>query len=174
MFERLASQALEDLRSDGFSNETIRVHRALDMRYAGQGYEITIACEADAMTRDSLKTLRARFDEQHRNMFGHMAPDEPVEIVSYRVRGLGVVPPVEMPRFKRAGKTLADAKRETRRVRFHGKSLDCPIYQREALDVGLRFAGPAVLDQFDCTTVIAPGQVARVDEWKNLIVTQEK
>jgi N-methylhydantoinase A len=174
MFERLASQALEDLRSDGFSTETIRVHRALDMRYAGQGYEITIACEADAMTRDSLKTLRARFDEQHRNMFGHMAPDEPVEIVSYRVRGLGVVPPVEMPRFKRAGKMLADAKRETRRVRFDGKSLDCPIYQREALDVGLSFAGPAVLDQFDCTTVIAPGQVARVDEWKNLIVTQEK
>jgi len=37
----------------------------------------------------------------------------------------------------------------------------------------LRFAGPAVLDQLDCTTVICPGQVARVDDWKNLIVTQE-
>ena len=45
-------------------------------------------------------------------MFGHSAPDEPVEIVSYRVRGIGKVPPVEMPRFARTGKSLADARRE--------------------------------------------------------------
>ena len=54
-------------------------------------------------------------------MFGHSAPDEPVEIVSYRVRGVGRVPPVEMPKFKRTGATLADALRETRRVRFDGE-----------------------------------------------------
>jgi N-methylhydantoinase A len=120
-----------------------------------------------------LKDLRARFDEQHRGMFGHMAPQEPVEIVSYRVRGVGLVPAVEMPKFKRAGTTLKDALRETRKMRFDGKTIDCPVYQRERLDVGLTFSGPAVLDQFDCTTVICPGQKARVDEWKNLIVTEE-
>jgi N-methylhydantoinase A len=173
MFERLAAQALADLRDDGFSSETIRIQRALDMRYAGQGYEITMDCAADAMTADGLKELRLRFDAQHRSMFGHMAPEEPVEIVSYRVRGIGLVPPVEMPTFKRAGTTLADALRETRKVRFDGKTVDCPVYQREKLDVGLTFSGPAVLDQFDCTTVIVPGQTVRVDEWKNLIVTGE-
>jgi N-methylhydantoinase A len=173
MFERLAMQALADLRDDGFSSETIRIDRALDMRYAGQGYEITMDCAAEAMTADGLKDLRLRFDAQHRSMFGHMAPEEPVEIVSYRVRGVGLVPPVQMPTFKRAGTTLADALRETRSVRFDGKAIDCPVYQRERLDVGLTFSGPAVLDQFDCTTVICPGQKARVDEWKNLIVTGE-
>jgi N-methylhydantoinase A len=173
MFERLAAQALADLCDDGFSSETIRIQRALDMRYAGQGYEITMDCAADAMTSDGLKDLRLRFDAQHRGMFGHMAPEEPVEIVSYRVRGIGLVPPVRMPTFKRAGTTLADALREMRKVRFDGKTVDCPVYQREKLDVGLTFSGPAVLDQFDCTTVIVPGQQARVDEWKNLIVTGE-
>jgi N-methylhydantoinase A len=39
--------------------------------------------------------------------------------------------------------------------------------------VGSTISGPAVLEQLDCTTVIRPGQVARVDEWKNLVVTQE-
>jgi N-methylhydantoinase A len=58
-------------------------------------------------------------------------------------------------------------------VRFDGATIECPVYQRDKLDVGLSFTGPAVLDQLDCTTVICPGQVARVDEWKNLIVTQE-
>jgi N-methylhydantoinase A len=57
-------------------------------------------------------------------------------------------------------------------VRFDGKTVSCPVYQREKLDAGLTLHGPAVLDQFDCTTVICAGQTARVDEWKNLIVTE--
>jgi N-methylhydantoinase A len=172
MFERLAAQALDELRRDGFASDRIRIERALDMRYAGQGYEIAVPCPAP-LAADGLTALRASFDAQHKAMFGHMAPEEPVEIVSYRVRGIGLLPPVAMPKFKRAGTTLAQARRETRRVRFDGSERNCPVYQRERLDVGLEVRGPAILDQLDCTTVICPSQVARVDERKNLIVTQE-
>jgi N-methylhydantoinase A len=171
MFERMVAQALEELRDDGFAADHIRIERALDMRYAGQGYEIAVPSLVQPLQEADLEQLRASFDQQHRAMFGHMAPQEPVEIVSFRVRGIGLVPPVEMPKFKPAGTTLRDARRELRRVRFDGRELDCLVYQRERLDVGLTVAGPAVLDQFDCTTVICPGQTARVDEWKNLIVT---
>lgn len=171
LFERMVAQALEELRDDGFAPDHIRIERALDMRYAGQGYEIAVPCPVQPLQEADLKQLRATFDQQHRAMFGHMAPQEPVEIVSFRVRGIGLLPPVEMPKFKPAGTTLGNARRELRRVRFDGRELDCPVYQRERLDVGLTVAGPAVLDQFDCTTVICPGQTARVDEWKNLIVT---
>ncbi len=174
MFARLAAQAAAELRADGFSDAQIGIQRAVDMRYAGQGYEITIPCGDDIGSAGGLDALRAHFDAQHQIMFGHSAPEEPVEIVSYRVRGIGKVPPVELPRFSRRGGSLADACRATRRVRFDGETIDCPVYQREKLDVGLSFTGPAVLDQFDCTTVICPGQLARVDEWKNLIVTQER
>jgi N-methylhydantoinase A len=174
MFDQLAKQAAADLRADGFTADKVNIQRSLDMRYAGQGYEITIPCEPETMTAEGLKALRKSFDEVHKGMFGHSAPEEPVEIVSYRVRGVGLEPPVEMPRFKPTGATLKEALRETRKVRFDGKLVECPIYQREKLDVGLTFSGPAVLDQFDCTTVILPGQTVRVDEWKNLIVTQDK
>jgi N-methylhydantoinase A len=182
MFARLEGLAAEDLRGDGFRPDQIRIERALDMRYAGQGYEIAMPCHAPTPPSPAsgggkggggLDGLRRQFDERHRSMFGHMAPEEPVEVVSYRVRGLGLVPPVEMPTFKPAGTTLADARRTTRPVRFDGRDLECPVYQRERLDVGLTVTGPAILDQLDCTTVIYPGQTARVDEWKNLIVTQE-
>ena len=117
--------------------------------------------------------MRKTFDAEHKSQFGHIAPEEPVEVVSYRVRGIGLVPPVAMPKFKPQGRTLADALRETRPVRFDGKTVSCPVYQREKLDVGLTLRGPAILDQFDCTTVICAGQTARVDEWKNLIVTED-
>jgi N-methylhydantoinase A len=174
MFERLAAQALEELRDDGFARHCIRIERALDMRYAGQGYEIAVPCPAQALRMADLKQLRLTFDRQHCSMFGHMAPEEPVEIVSYRVRGIGLVPPVELPKFARTGAALADARRGTRRARFDGAEFECPIYQREQLDVGLSLVGPAILEQLDCTSVIRPGQIGRVDEWKNLIVTQDK
>ena len=168
MFARLAGHALAELCDDGFGEAQIGLQRAVDMRYAGQGYEITIPSDTAA----DLAQLRAAFDARHQAMFGHSAPEEPVEIVSYRVRGIGKVPPVEMPRFARAGTSLGGALRENRQVRFDRETIACPVYQREKLDVGLRIAGPAVLEQLDCTTVICPGQVARVDEWKNLIVTE--
>ena len=77
-----------------------------------------------------------------------------------------------MPKFKPAGTKLSDALREHREVRFDGKTLTCPVYQRERLDVALTLQGPAILDQFDTTTVISRGQTARVDEWKNVIITE--
>jgi N-methylhydantoinase A len=103
-------------------------------------------------------------------MFGHTAPGEPVEIVSYRLRGIGKVPPVALPKHPREGRALSDALRETRKARFSGVMLDCPVYQRERLDVGVRFTGPAIVDQLDATTVILPGQTARVDEYKNILI----
>ena len=173
VFEGLAAQAAADLRHDGFASEQVRVQRALDMRYGGQGYEITVSCQDAPITAPDLVALRERFDQQHKAMFGHMAPDELVEIVSYRVRSIGLLPPVAWPRFAPAGRSLGEALRATRRIRFDAADLECPVYQREDLDVGLTVEGPAVLDQYDCTTVIWPGQAARVDEWKNLIVTQQ-
>src|SRR5499427_11027990 len=94
MFERLATQAREELHGDGFARNDIRIERALDMRYAGQGYEIAIPCPAEPLRLADLSDLRITFDQRHQSAFGHMAPQEPVEIVSYRVRGLGLLPPI--------------------------------------------------------------------------------
>jgi N-methylhydantoinase A len=171
-FARLETQARTELDEDGFAADATRIERALDLRYAGQGYEITLPCPAQTPAADGGKDLRTRFDALHQTMFGHMAPEEPVEIVSYRVRGVGLVRAVEMPRFKPNGTPLGEALRATRPVRFAGASVPCPVYGREHLDVGISFSGPAVIDQLDCTTLVLPGQEARVDEWKNLLVTE--
>ena len=142
MFARLeAAGAPTNCATTASRREQIRIQRALDMRYAGQGYEITMPCGDEPLRDGGLDALRKQFDEQHKAMFGHSAPEEPVEIVSYRVRGVGLVPPVEMPQFKPTGATLKDALRETRRVRMDGKDIDCPVYQREKLDVGLTLDG---------------------------------
>ncbi len=81
------------------------------------------------------------------------------------------MPPVKLKRYEPSGLELNDALRETRRARFAGVTLDCPVYQRERLDVGMRLSGPAIIDQLDATTVIPSGQTARVDAFKNLLIT---
>jgi N-methylhydantoinase A len=169
MLDRLVAEATVQLAHDGFRPERVRIERALDMRYAGQGYEVTLPCPLSAT---DLPALRAAFDAQHKAMFGHFAPQAPVEIVSFRVRGIGLVPQVEIPKFKRGKGSLVDAQRGERRVRFEGAEVECRVYWRTWLDVGLTIPGPAVIDQLDSTTLICPGQVACVDEWKNLIVTE--
>src|SRR5262245_65573583 len=82
MFDRLAARACADLQHDGFAPGQIRIQRALDLRYAGQGYEVTLACDDPI----EAAALRARFDNGHKALFGPMAPQEPGGIVSDRVR----------------------------------------------------------------------------------------
>ena len=81
----LQAHAIRDLKAENFRDDQIGIEPALDMRYAGQGYEITIACDNGL----DLAALRRKFDDSHKQMFGHTAPEEPVEIVSYRLRGIG-------------------------------------------------------------------------------------
>jgi N-methylhydantoinase A len=171
-FEHLERQAIAELQHDGFSESQTKLERAIDMRYAGEGHELTVTCPGLALRADGIMGVRRNFDALHKAMFGHMAPDEPVEVVSYRVRGTGIVSAPSIPKFAPTGTALTDALRTHREVHFDGRSVTCPVYQREHLDVGVMLAGPAILDQFDCTTVVCPDQIATVDGWKNVIITE--
>ena len=75
-FAELERHAEKDLRDEGFSAATIAIERALDLRYAGQGYEITIPVDYP-LHANSVANLRSRFDETHKQMFGHTAPGLP-------------------------------------------------------------------------------------------------
>lgn len=169
MFISLKSEALSDLESEGFTHDHIELHFALDLRYVGQGYEITLDYDPDAKS-NILSELREQFDATHKVMFGHNAPNEQIEVVSYRMQGIGLVPTVSIPVKERSGLPLEAAQRESRKVCFDREMLDCPVYERERLDVGLMFTGPAIVEQLDCTTVIYPGQNVYVDEYENLII----
>ncbi len=168
----LAGEARSDLRSEGFRPSEIALDYAIDMRYAGQGYELTIALDDGRVTRKSLERARALFDETHRRLFGHAAPDEPVEVVTYRVRGIGRLPEVRMPVFRRRGTPLSAALLGKRAARFDGETHDVPVYQRERLDVGHVVKGPAIIEQLDSTLVIQPGQTGRVDRYRNIIISE--
>lgn len=172
-FAELAGEARRELLDEGFGESQITYQWGLDMRYVGQGYEITVAVPSGVLSTPDLATVRSLFDDTHKQLFGHSAPGEQVEVVTYRVAGIGQVPEVSMPRFISEGRALADAHLGSRSARFGGAAVTAQVYQRERLDVGHEIKGPAIVEQLDTTLVIPPGQSARVDAWKNLIVTEE-
>ncbi len=172
LFERLRGPAVEQLAQEGFAPERMRFRYFLDMRYAGQGYENPVPVDSVPLADGDLARYRSRFDEIHRNCHGHAAPGQPVEVVNYRLEATGVVPKVELARLEEADGPVEAALAGTRRAYFAGAGgmVDVPVYDRHGLRAGHRFAGPALVDQYDATTVICPEQVVTVDPIGNLIV----
>jgi len=168
-FAEIERNARAELSDEGFTDEKVQINRFLDLRYTGQGYELTLPVGSPV----DLASIRHAFDADHESTFGHAAPGEAVDIVSFRLQAVGLVPPVDPKRYTSEGHMLEHALVGRRPVRFDGEDHDCVVYQRERLDVGLSFVGPAIIEQFDSTTVILPGQRVRIDEFRNLIVTED-
>jgi N-methylhydantoinase A len=175
IFSDLILQAKADLDREGFHQSEIKIVPFLDLRYAGQGYELTVPAPMPPLKAADLNGIRRLFDTQHEQASGHKAETEPVELVSVRLISYGLVPQAKLSPAKPSGKGVATAKIGERKV-FFGKEqgiLDCRIYRRDRLEPGHRILGPAVIEQLDTTTVIHPEQEAVVDEYRNLIVKEK-
>jgi len=177
LFTQMADGARKQLAAEGFGDGEIRLRYFLDMRYSGQGYENPVPVSALPLTPASLDAYRRDFDAIHEQCHGHAAPDQPVEIVNYRVQAIGLVPPVALPLAQDAAGDATVARTGARQAYFPAAGdtpVEVPVYDRERLRAGHRFAGPAIVEQYDSTTVICPGQAVTVDRHGNLVVTVQE
>jgi N-methylhydantoinase A len=157
-FRALERAGAAALRAEGWRG---RAKRELDVRYAGQGFELRL---------DAGPGFAARFHALHRRRYGYADERRSLEVVNARVRMIVPSPPLALPRARlRRGNGVA-ALRERRRVWFDGKPRPTPFYERERLRPGDAFAGPAVVTEYSATTVVPPAWRARVDGWSNLIL----
>src|SRR3954469_17046892 len=176
IFLQLEAKARGELKAEGMAEASARFARELDLRYTGQGYELRTPLDGLFTTRldaASLVAAREKFDERHAQIHGHAAKERPVEVVSYRVRGRVHVPK-HAPRAERtpaAARPSDIAVKGKRRIHFDGKnSVEARLYDRDRLDIGAVVSGPAIIEQFDATTVIPAGWSGRVDGYRNLIL----
>ncbi len=173
VFVGLETKALRELADEGLSAADASFTRELDLRYAGQGYELRTPLAGPAIDRAALVATRARFDERHAQAHGHAAADRPVEVVSYRVRARVPVPKY-VQREEAAPKSpggIDTAQTGERAVFFDGSTaVNTPVYERDTLEVGAQLQGPAIIEQFDSTVVVNPGWRGRVDGFRNLVL----
>ena len=133
--------------------------REVDLRYVGQGYELTVPIE-DA---------RRGFEELYARRYGQASPSEKVEATTWRLTAIGERTPVELPRF--AARVEATAR--TRSAYFPECSgyVEVPVHTRDELSPGQALEGPVIVEEKDSTTVLPPGLKAVVDEYGSLLAS---
>jgi N-methylhydantoinase A/oxoprolinase/acetone carboxylase beta subunit len=173
-FEELEGQAGTQLEQDGVPAERTLIQRVIDCRYLGQGYELRVDVASGAIDEGWIRTVRSKFNEIHEREYSRRFEDADIEIPNIRVRGIGLMPPLEMPEVKAGPESPEAALRHEGDAWFRvgGRLGKVPTryYDRAALGAGNRLEGPAIVNQYDSTTVIPPGIAAHVDRFGNIVI----
>ena len=165
-FSELEEQGRAELAQEGFSSEQVTVEPSLDLRYVGQSYELTVPFEGD------VERAVTHFHAAHEKRFGYNDPRERVQVVNVRLKARGTaMRPVLERHEENKGATATPT--ETRSAVFAGPdgatSHDTAVYEREKLMPGVTIKGPAIVTQYDTTTVLPPEWRAQIDAIGNLI-----
>ncbi len=174
-FEALLARAAAWFAAEHIPPAAQQTVRTVDMRYAGQNYELPIAVPEGAITSATLDALAEGFDAAHRRMYGFAAEGETVQLVTYRVGAAGLVPKAAFQPRPEGPADAGAAVMGQREVWLPeaGGFVACPVYDRERLLPGHRIAGPAIVEQMDATTVVLPCMTGRVEPYGNLILEVE-
>lgn len=167
----LEEKACADAIHEGFDPSLVELICQLDLRYPKQGYELPIPCPR-IVTEADRAAIRAAFDRTHEQVFGVSAPDEAPEIINVRITSVVRIPKFEFEIGKPAQSSAEIARVGERPAYFEetGRYVAVPVYRRQMLSHAHRIDGPAIIEQFDATTVIYPGQSAEVDPIGNIII----
>jgi N-methylhydantoinase A len=165
-YRSLEVKAEDWLRRDqGYSGPFTIAHSA-ELRYRGQSFEIDTPVEPDAGWR----AIAESFHQEHQRLYGHADRAAPIQAIAVRVVVTGAVTKPEFPRFETRPGPAPEAGRVE--VWLDGERRDAAIYRRADLASGQTFAGPAVVVQDDCTTVVPSGFAVYVDEYTNLRIAR--
>ena len=169
-FRELKDKAEAWLDEQEVTDADRAVSYSLDLRYEQQGFEVTVDVPAE-MVRDGgdLDSVIDDFHTTHERLYG-VRFHVPLELVALRVVATGATPPVAEDVAQVADAALDAALLETRPAYFGGRWLDTPHYDRDRLGAGVRIDGPAIIRQYDTTTVLLPGHYAEVDENGYLLI----
>jgi N-methylhydantoinase A len=172
LFDELHASCAERMRLDGLDPVKATVTRWIEARYASQSYDLQIEVPSGSVSSDTIEILKTRFHDQHERVYGHAQRAQRVRFVTARVV---LSFSIANPRFGSiaVGRGKDEARKPDRQALF---DLDrgyeaTPVYDRQRLRAGEIIDGPAILEQPDTTTVLYPGQTARIDERGNLVIS---
>jgi len=154
-FEGLEDRGRTFLADEGITDDYVSFERAIDFRYSGQEYVLTIPLAVDAIEMDK---IRIDFDAAYLRQYGHNSPENRVEMANIRVAALG-----RLNRPKNA-LPLPDTPREERArdVWFAGKAHNTRILDRNAISEGDVVHGPAIIEEVTSTSLLPPNWMAQL------------
>ncbi len=169
VLDGLEQDCRAQLLAAGVPAADIVVERHADMRLLGQMHTISVALPEGALGEDMLPGIRSAFTDTYAQRYARVPEGARFEGVNFRVRCAGRTPTLTLDGATGGAEHSARIKGE--RLAWFGQgSAMTPVYDRYALRTGDRFAGPAIIEERESTTIVAPGDTVRVDENLNLCI----
>ncbi|MEP6922101.1 MAG: hydantoinase/oxoprolinase family protein, partial [bacterium] len=162
VFNEMERAARRTLRAEGFPDAKQRHHRSLAMRYKGQSFELEIKLGGGAPD--------ANFHRAHQARYGYAQKSSIVEIVSAKLRSVGLVEKFGRGRVAHSSRRSFVEPHQFESAYFAGRRTRTGIYERESLKAGMKLRVPCIVTEYSATTLIPEGAEAKLDDHRNLII----
>ncbi len=169
VLDEMAAQTRGELLADGISEDQITVEFEVDIRYAGQAFEVPLTIDKAVLEKDGIEGILARFDEEHLRLFTFNM-DTPHEIVNLRAVALGQAPALPAAELPKGDGDPSAAKIRDHTLWMDGKEQAAVIYDRAKLRQGDVIPGPAIITEMDSTTLVESGCTATIDKVGNILI----
>jgi N-methylhydantoinase A len=177
LFSEMESEGFAVLSAAGVDRSDMRFRRLAELRYAGQGHEITVELGKGNFSEASVAEIIARFEAEYARLYQRAAPGNPIEAVNWRVLVSGPPPqlPLDLLAADDTAWALSEAVKHQRGIYLpeSGAFESVPVYDRYRLSAGIEFDGPAIVEERESTAVINTAAKIRVDELRNLRISRE-
>jgi len=171
LLDEMAQEGSKVLQSSGLVESEIGYQRTADLRFIGQGHEVSVALPDGVLGAGDLPRIATEFERTYESLYGRKGPDVALEVINWRVVASGPRPDMNF-KLPRGSSKRGDARKGSRLAYFPETNgyVETAIYDRYALEPGMQFNGPAIVEERESTLIIGVHGRARVDERLNVVV----
>ncbi len=173
LLDEMSDEGVAMLERSGVAREDISIERCADLRYVGQGHEVSVPLPDGQLGEQALPEIVYAFERVYAELYGRTAPELAIEALNWRVALSGPRPSLAGRNGAQPGLGSDAALKGHRAVYFDelGRYEHTPVYDRYALRAGAELAGPAIVEERESTAVIGPRASITVDALANLAYT---
>jgi N-methylhydantoinase A len=167
-------KALGELTAEGYASERVVLRPSADVRYVGQGFELTIPLPAGPVNRGTLAELESAFSQRHEELYGHRSDGDPIQFVNLRLTAVGRRPSKTCmrPAVPEMSTNKAKEAQRSRHAYFQAVgTVVTPVIARGDI-VGTALHGPVIVEEYDATIVIPPDWRAELDVFGNVVMNR--
>jgi len=170
--EEMEEEGRDLLRASGVADEDVGVRRLCEMRYAGQGHEVTVGLPDGFLGPEDADRITTLFRKEYLRLYSREGPDVPLEAITWRLEVSAPRPEIRLDSEKSSADVPGEAHKGEREIFLPEEEgfLVVPVYDRYLLSPSVTFEGPAVVEERESTVVLGPGSTAEIDEARNLVV----
>ncbi len=171
LLDEMAREGRTVLEGSGLTASEISYERSADMRYVGQGHEVSVLLPSGVLNGKHVDKVTATFEQVYESLYGRKGPDVPLEVINWRVIVSGPKPEVDfrLPLSDSGRGSRLKGKRTAYFPEFNGYA-ETPVYDRYSLKSGEAFSGPAIVEERESTLIVGSRGHCRVDQHLNVIV----